>query len=200
MTISKERHQAIMVRDALHRIIAKLSQGKTTLPSELSYFVGKSECKTTALFHWMACTAVAEKYQQVGKSDIATIMLQMCSTIEQAYLSNDLSFSRRDEIHAAAEGLRAYYHGIKRISIHQRQFKCDDLDVMLCDFGTKRGITHWVCLQKDLRFRWSDNGVIRLNYLARCWDSYASKEVTWEDRMIGFSDFPTYPEYCGQVF
>lgn len=197
--VSKERHQAILVRDALHRIIAKLSQGKTTLPSELSYFVRKSERKTTDLFQWMVCTAVAKKYQDAGKTDIAAFVLRLRSTIEQAHLSNNFSSMSRGEIHDAAQTLHAFYHGTKRISIHQRQFKCDDLDIMLCDglsFSAEFGITPWVCLQKDWRYRWSDNSMVRLHYLARCWDIYASKELTWEDRMIRLSDFPTYPEYC----
>lgn len=197
--ISKERHQAVLLRDALHRIIAKLRQGKTTLPSELSYFVRKSERKTTDLFQWMACTAVAKKYQDVGKTDIAAFVLQLRSTIEQAHLSNNFSSMSRGEIHDATQTLHAFYHSTKRVSIHASRQKCVDLDIKLCaglSFGTELGITPWVCLQKDWRYRWSDNSMVRLYYLARCWEIYASKDLTWEDRMIGFSDFPTYPEYC----
>ena len=142
--VSKERHQAILVRDALHRIIAKLSQGKTTLPSELSYFVRKSERKTTDLFQWMVCTAVTKKYQDAIKTDIAAFVLQLRSTIDQAHLSNNFSSMSRGEIHYAAKTLHAFYHGTKRGSIHASRQKCVDPDIKLCaglSFGTELGIT-----------------------------------------------------------
>ena len=197
--ISKERHQAILVRDALHRIIAKLDQGKKTTPSELSCFVGKSAQKTTYLFHWMVCSAVAEKYQRADKTDIAAHALHLRQIVEWAYSLPARSMKDVEEIWGAARMLQALYHGTKRVSIHASRRKCADLDIMLCaglSFGAQYGITPWVCQQEDCRYRWTEGGMCRLRYLARCWDVYASRELRWEDRMVGLSDFPTYPAYC----
>ena len=197
--ISKERHQAILVRDALHRIIAKLEQGKTTTPSELSYFVSKSARKTTCLFHWMVCTVVADKYQCADKTDIAAFVLHLRSIIEQAYEMPVVLWKDEEVIWDAARGLQAYFHGTKRVSIHASRHKCADLDMLLCaglSFSTRYGITPWVCQQQDCRYRWTESGMMRLRYLTRCWDAYASKELTWEDRVIGLSDFPVHSEYC----
>lgn len=197
--ISNERHQAILVRDALHRIIAKLDQGKMALPSELSYFVGKSARRTTYLFYWMVCTVVADKYQRANKNDIASFVCHQRSLVEHAYSLPVTSWADLQVIWDAARGLQAYFHGTKRVSIHASRHKCVDPDMMLCAglaFGTRYGITPWVCQQTDCRYRWTESGMIRLRYLARCWDVYASKELTWADRMVGLSDFPTHPEYC----
>lgn len=197
--ISEERLQAIRVRDALHRMIAKLSQGKPTMPSELSVWASKSRPKVSRLFLWMACTAVAGKYQQAEKNDVAGWLLQLRLVVEQNFLANDTSWNGQQQIHDAARRLQAYFHGHKRISQHQSRWRCADLDIALCAgaaFSIDLGITPWVCQQPDLRYRWTDNGIARLAYLADCWDEYAKNELTWADRMIGLSDFPTYPEYC----
>lgn len=197
--ISEQRLQDIRVRDSLHRLIAKLDQGKPTTPSELSVRVRKSGLRTSHLFLWMVCTAVAEKYRKAEKHDVAAWLLQLAVAVEKKFLANDLSWNSRQQIHDAARSVQACFHGRKRISQHQSRWICADLDIVLCvgaAFSADLGISPWVCQQPDLRFRWTDRGMARLAYLADCWDHYANKELTWVDRVIGLSNFPTYPEYC----
>jgi hypothetical protein len=197
--ISEERLQAIRVRDALHRMIAKLNQGKPTMPSELSVWIRKSGPRVSRLFLWMACTAVAGKYQQAEKHDVASWLLQLRLVAERLFFANDTSWDGRQQMHDAARTLQAYFHGRIRISQHQSRWLCSDLDIALCSgaaFSADLGITPWVCQQPDLRYRWTDGGIARLAYLADCWDGYANIEPTWADRMIGLPNFPTYPEYC----
>lgn len=197
--IAQERLQAIRVRDALHRLIKKLAQGEPATPSELSVWLRKSGHEVSCLFLWMACTAVAEKYQKAGKQDVAEKLLALRSACEQFRLQQKPAWSDREYVHGHARPLQGLARRWKRISQHQSRLICPDLDIALCSgaaFSLGLGLTPWVCQQPDLRYRWTDDGMSRLGYLADCWDAYAKKELTWADRTIGLPDFPLYPDYC----
>ncbi|MHB9118540.1 MAG: hypothetical protein ACYC2R_09735 [Burkholderiales bacterium] len=197
--VAHERLLAVRVRDALHRIISKLSQGKPTAPSELSVWVRKSGDKVSGLFLWMVCTAIAEKYRQADKHDTAAKILALRMACELFWRQQNPNWDDRQRLFDVARPVQGLTRGIKRISQHQSRWICPDLDILLCAdaaFSIDRGITPWVCQQPDLRFRWTPESMIRLAYLADCWDAYSRSDFTWADRLIGLPDFPTHPEYC----
>jgi len=195
--ISEERRAASNVRDALHRLCKKLANGGTATPSELSAWIRKSGKKTSYLFYWMACTAVAKKYQQAEKYDIVTRLWNVRLAVEKQFFANNTSWARQKQLHDAARPLQACFQGRKRIAQHQSRWICADLDIVLCAnaaFSAECGITPWACQQPDLRYRWTNNSLTRLNYLTDCWDAYATSELAWANRMIGLSNFPAHPE------
>jgi len=197
--VSQERQQAVRTRDALYRLIDKLQGDEPATPSELTVWIRKSGPKVSCLFLWMACTAVAEKYQAIGKQDIAAKLHALRDAAEQAWPQQGSRLANRDHFEACVSSLRELTREWKRISQHQSRWICPDMDIVLCAgaaFHLDYGITPWICQQADLRYRWTADSMRRLDYLAACWDAYARKELAWEDRMIGLSDFPTHPEYC----
>lgn len=196
---AEERRQAINVRDALHRLLGKLESDEMTTPSELSVWLRKSGHKVSCLFAWMACTAVAAKYQQAEKHDVAGKLLALRMAQERYWQHQELDWSDRQALHGVARTVQVLYQGHKRISHYQSRWICPDLDIILCAgtaYSIDLGITPWVCQQPDLRFRWTDTGMVRLAYLTDCWDAYAQCDLTWADRLIGLPDFPTHSEFC----
>ena len=180
-------------------MIEKLNQGKPTLPSELSVKIHKTGPKARHLFMWAACTAIAEKYQQAERNDVAALLLQLRFIVEKNFFLDDIAWEDRERIHAAGRSLQSFYYGHKRISHYQSRWRCADMDIILCSgaaLSVDSGVTPWVCQQPDLRYRWTDVGMTRLLYLADCWDCYAKSELTWADRFIGLPNFPTHSEYC----
>lgn len=197
--IASERRLATRVRDGLHLLTGKLLRHQTATPSELSARLQPSGRKVSSLFLWMSCTAVGGKYRSAGKTDIAVMLASLATACEREWGSN-LNWSERNQLfHPPARQLQGLRSGTKRISQRQSRVKCADLDIILCSsaaFSIEIGITPWVCQQPDLRYRWTDTGMKRLGYLADCWDAYAGKELTWADRTIGLSEFPSHPELC----
>lgn len=195
--VDEERRQAVRVRDALHRIIGEVEQGTPCTPSDLSVWLRKSGPRVSALFLWMACTAVQRKYRLVGQVPIAQSLQTQRLAVEQYWQAQDFC---RGAWHSAREKAPLpMMKGRKRISHYQSRWICSDPDIILCHgawFSLELGITPWICQQANLRFCWTPAGLARLRFLADCWDAYAQSNFTWDDRLIGLSGFIIHPEYC----
>jgi len=198
-----ERRQAEKVHGSLHRLVQKLQNSGTPTPSELSAHIMKSGNRATLLFLWMASNAVRQKYEHAGKLHVAVALQMHCAAIERAYQykTKGLLSRRIKEIVDSGRRIQEFYDEPKgkRISQHQSRSICADADMLLCGDGAIRldfGITAWVCQQSDLRFRWTEQGMRRLFYLAECWSAYSQCDFTWEDRTIGLATFPAHAELC----
>lgn len=199
-SVAAELDRAAKVRDHLHGLLAKLGAGRCSLPSELSLRLRGCGYRVAGMFHLMACTAVAEKYRLAGKTFIADQIMALHSARADV-LAREMKPHGYgvERLHQAAWSLQALCLGHKSIGPRQRRWKTPDLDIALCvgmAFSSDIGITPWVCQQPDLRYRWTDTGMVRLRFLADCWDAYAQCTFTLADQLIGLRDFPNHPEYC----
>jgi hypothetical protein len=199
-SLADERARAIKTRDNLLRLIGKLQRGENAQPSELTTRLRGCGQGIVGLFHLMACDAVSDKYRRGGKSEIADKLTSLRA--ERAQLigaGGFVAWSNRQRLEPLARPLQALSNGHNRIAVHQTRWKACDLDIVLCadlSFGLDLGVTPWVCQQPDLRYRWTDAGMVRLKYLAACWDAYAECSLSAADQQIGLHDFPVHPDYC----
>lgn len=197
--IERERVLALCTRDALHRIRGGVLAGRAITPSDLSVWMRKSGTKAWLLFIWMASRAVAGKYQQAGRHDVAARLATEALVVQGKFPLTRLGWDDREALYDAGRRLKVLFSGRKRISQHQSRVVCVDPDIILCArgiFSRDMGITPWVCQGPDLRFRWTDDGMKRLAYLADCQDAYARCAFSWEDRFIGLRDFPVHDAWC----
>lgn len=181
------------------RCTAFVLAGRAITPSDPSVSVRKSGTKGRLLFVWMASRAVAGKYQQAGRHDVAARLECEALVLQRKFALAHLGWDDRQELHDAGRRLKVFFRGTKRISQYQRRAVCADLDIVLCAYGMfslDMGVTPWVCQRPDLRFRWTDDSMRRLAYLADCQDAYARCSFNWEDRFIGLRDFPVYEALC----
>lgn len=196
--IERERAQALHVRDALHRIRKQVAVRGPVTPSDLSVQVRKSGHKCSHLFMWMAVRAVGGKYQLAHEHAVSAKLQVLGLAIERYFRLGRPSWEERERFFTMGGRLGALCGGYKRISHYQSRHVCGDMDIVLCVDGIRSldwGVTPWVCQRPDLRYRWTGESMLRLAYLADCWDAYSRCDFTWNDRFTGFSDFPLHPEY-----
>lgn len=190
--IASLRAHAARVRDALHRIAARVPPDGPALPSELTGTLLHHALDLRAtghLFIAMACTAVLRKYEAAGRAQIAQALTQLRDLALHSTAIDRTEYHRHCvNLHSQLVLFR------KRLGPHATRIELGDPDLHLClarpDGGLAYGATAWVCQQPDLRFRWTPAGRGRLHFMAHCWDNYAQSDFTAEDALIGLHDFP----------
>lgn len=188
------------VRSRLQRLIANLPPQGRAQPAQLTiaFSTGSWGWYAAAMFVYMANAAVARKYEQAGRRRVAAELYWLSGFAARSYQNaEDWSpYSHRLPGIAHMRTQRLVM-ARRRLAQHATRTSCGDRDLELCRasyWGFGSFATPWVCQQADWRYRWTQPGRARLQFMLDCWDAYCRCGFGSNDLLIGFADFPLSQE------